>query len=139
MKKILFLTFLFSSCNSTNQIISGKYKTSKSTKIESYFNYVFNKCIVAGDELDLKKDFTFNLSTCSFKATGKWKVKKDTLFLNFETNEVYVDSLVGYRQINNVEELKKRSEYYLIKNKNLYQYNETKEYGICTTKLQLVK
>jgi hypothetical protein len=139
MKYISFLFILLVSCSPKNSIEFGKYKTLRSNRLQGLYNKFFDKCNILGDELDLNKDSTFYLSTCSYNATGNWNVSRDTLFLDFLTDEVYVDSLVGYRQITDAKELKEKSEYYLIKNKKLFQYNETKEFGVCTTKLTLIK
>ena len=133
MKYLVF--FLLISCNSTNKLPLGSYKTQKSSKIEKIYNYIFDKCNIIGVSLELKKDSTFNIETCSTRGNGKWHVKKDTLFLTYLNNRIYVDSLNDFSKIENID-ITKKSEYFLIKNKNLIQFNETVD-NICVTKLSL--
>ena len=127
--------FLLISCNSTNKLPLGSYKTQKSSKIEKIYNYIFDKCNIIGVSLELKKDSTFNIETCSTRGNGKWHVKKDTLFLTYLNNRIYVDSLNDFSKIENID-ITKKSEYFLIKNENLIQFNETVD-NICVTKLSL--
>ena len=133
MKYLVF--FLLISCNSTNKLPLGSYKTQKSSKIEKIYNYIFDKCNIIGVSLELKKDSTFNIETCSTRGNGKWHVKKDTLFLTYLNNRIYVDSLNDSSKIENID-ITKKSEYFLIKNENLIQFNETVD-NICVTKLSL--
>ncbi len=133
MKYLVF--FLLISCNSTNKLPLGSYKTQKSSKIEKIYNYIFDKCNIIGVSLELKKDSTFNIETCSTRGNGKWHVKKDTLFLTYLNNRIYVDSLNDFSKIENID-ITKKSEYFLIKNENLIQFNETVD-NICVTKLSL--
>ena len=133
MKYLVF--FLLIICNSTNKLPLGSYKTQKSSKIEKIYNYIFDKCNIIGVSLELKKDSTFNIETCSTRGNGKWHVKKDTLFLTYLNNRIYVDSLNDFSKIENID-ITKKSEYFLIKNENLIQFNETVD-NICVTKLSL--
>ena len=133
MKYLVF--FLLISCNSTNKLPLGSYKTQKSSKIEKIYNYIFDKCNIIGVSLELKKDSTFNIETCSTRGNGKKKKKKDTLFLTYLNNRIYVDSLNDFSKIENID-ITKKSEYFLIKNENLIQFNETVD-NICVTKLSL--
>ena len=62
-------------------------------------------------------------------------VKKDNLFLTYLNNRIYVDSLNDFSKIENIN-ITKKSEYFLLKNENLIQFNETVD-NICVTKLSL--
>lgn len=134
----LFLCILIC-CNSINELTIGKYSTRKSTNIEKLTNYFFKSCTILGVELDLKKDSTFTISTCSYEASGVWHINKDTLFLNHLKNKSYNDSIREFEEINELKELKKKSEYYLIKDDKLIQYNETVDSESCKTTLHLIK
>ncbi|WP_290834181.1 hypothetical protein [Flavobacterium sp.] len=117
----------------------GKYSTRKSTNFEKLSNYFIEKCNVLGVELDLRKDSTFTLSTCSYEASGVWNINKDTLFLNHLKNNSSKDSIIDSAEINELKELKKKSEYYLIKDDKLIQSNETVDSESCKITLHLVK
>ena len=57
------------------------------------------------------------------------------MFLTYLNNRIYVDSLNDFSKIENID-ITKKSEYFLIKNENLIQFNETVD-NICVTKLSL--
>lgn len=139
MKYTFLILAILISCNSINKFILGKYSTRKSTNIEKLTNYFFKRCNILGVELDLKKDSTFTISTCSYEASGVWHINKDTLFLNHLKNNSYKDSIKESVEINELKELKKKSEYYLIKEDKLIQYNETVDSESCKITLHLVK
>lgn len=135
--KYSIVLFLFISCNTSNSIFVGKYETQKSSEIDKFFSFVFDRCFILGVELELKKDSTFIVSSCSNIASGNWVVKKDTLFLNYLSNEIYIDNIKGFKKVENLIEVKNKSEYFLIKKNNLIQHNKTQN-EICTTKLYFV-
>ena len=138
--KYTFLIFLFLiSCKSTNNVFVGIYSTKKSTNAEKVLNYFSKKCNILGVELELKQDSTFSINTCSYEASGVWHVNNDTLFLNHLKNKSYKDSIKEFVEINELEKLKEKNEYYLIKDGVLIQYNETDDSDNCKTTLHHVK
>ena len=139
MKYTLLILLFLISCNQKSTISLGKYSTRKSTNFEKLSYYFLKKCNALGVELDLKKDSTFTISTCSYEASGVWHINKDTLFLNHLKNKSYNDSIIEFEEINELKELKKKSEYYLIKDDKLIQYNETVDSESCKTTLHLIK
>ena len=129
MKKLKMLTIVlllllafFLSCQSQNvdysQSIAGEYVAVKPKRRLIGFNrnyYVLNTI------LNIQKDKTFEIQTCSYKATGKWFISKDTFHYKYDTLIWLIDSLNDSKNYaSRKNNLIKYNRYFIIKNNMLY-------------------
>ena len=136
---LVLIFYLLTACNNVkpydHNTIIGKYATINHKR--TIVDYFKSRSYVLNDRLNLKKNNSFEMETCSYKATGKWYLKKDTLSLKFDTLVWWIDSL---NYVTRFIERKKR----IIKNGNHllvrknYLYSETK-YKEKTIVLKLVR
>jgi hypothetical protein len=124
----IFFFILIIGCSSKSNSFIGNYETLKSTKAERWANYLTNNCITLGVTLELKKDSTYYISTCSYSANGNWKVKNDFLFLYENFN---IDSLKTKNKRNKIDTFLIKKKYFI---QNFKSGNED-----CTLKLEKVE
>lgn len=129
----LFMLILVNGCKiKNNSSLIGKYQTQKSTETEKWVNYITNKCTVLGVSLDLKKDSTYIINTCSYEAIGFWKISNNTLLLHEKLRVKNTDSL------SIINEKKEAIDIYLIKKKYLFQNFKTDNQN-CSLKLEKIE
>lgn len=127
---LLFFTLIFS-CSSESNSFIGNYETLKSTKTERWVNYLINNCIALGVTLELKKDSTYYISTCSYSANGNWIVKNDSLFLFENFNTQNIDNLKTKNKRNKIDRFLIKKKYFI---QNIKSGNED-----CTLKLEKIE
>lgn len=94
---VLFILLLFS-CSLQTSLKPGYYKYVKPSRFESRYLFITQgiKSYVGGSEIILNNDSTFKHTSCGNIITGKWNIKKDSLFLKVLTNRWRNDSLNKY-------------------------------------------
>jgi len=91
----LSILFLFSACSTYGQDLVGTYQSERPNLLKQTWNYIVEgyNGFIKGSELNLKRDSSFQLVTCSNIMTGTWYAESDTLYLKHETNRWRDDSL----------------------------------------------
>jgi len=92
---LILICSLLIACHSEHSIKLGSYKSVKYSQIELGLLLVFKgiKGAYIGSEIILKKDSSFQYSTCGNILKGTWFTKNDSLILNVNSNRLKIDSL----------------------------------------------
>lgn len=94
---LYLLLFLLVSLGSSGygQELVGTYESENPGLIKKGWLYFVGgyKGLLAGTELQLQADSSFQMTTCANLLTGHWYASQDTLYLEYETNRWRIDSL----------------------------------------------
>ena len=126
---LLLLLAFFLSCQSQkvgyNQSITGEYATTNFRK-RTLKDWFLSNYYVLNIKLKVNEDKTFEIRTCSYTATGKWFISKDTFHYKYDTLVWVIDSLNDSKKyIARKKKIINYNRYFIIKNNVLY--HKTKE------------
>lgn len=90
---MLYLFLVIFSFKKSNIEYSGTYESVEYNTVERGLLFVKNQKYSVGNQLVLKKDSTFEYTTCTIFSNGVWDVNQDTVLLNYHIKRYRNDSL----------------------------------------------
>src|SRR4051812_48325207 len=90
----VILVILLTACNTARQqSITGCYKSKKYTLAGRGFLFIQGQYYTTGSTIVLRKDSSFEYTTCGNFLKGSWIVKNDSLCLDVFSNVLRSDTL----------------------------------------------
>jgi hypothetical protein len=96
---IIFVSIIIISCSGlgSNELKQGTYAFKKQSRLKLiYYNYIHNAGFTLGDTLRIFEDKSFTYRTCGGLRFGTFKIKNDSLYLNYDSTLVFRDNSMNY-------------------------------------------